>query len=451
MRIFNEREIHFINALITHKEKVPLSLNELLQKKFFTAANKRALIIQVQEQYAMYFLSPEVFENDTAKKNEIGCFMELLSLIHYLNNQGYITIYRDQHKLEKPLYYLNNEFNDPKVEHGKLILNPEGLYSSKPEEIKNKSEEVVYKGIEFKNENFHFIFNTVIGKVYISKKIEKLLEVDKKKDKIHIPVLSIINTILLLGLLISGWFIYNKVVSNLEDSTTDFHQRLDNIKLNINAAKTSDPIGSNKKVTIPTKKVRYGIDISRWNGNILSRQKLPDSIGFIICKATEGIDEIDPMFKKNWKKIKELKLIRGAYHFYVIDKEPIQQAEHFWSQINDIDSFDIAPIVDIERASAIEDASIDKIDLQVNVLLFLKRLKELSGIQPMIYSGYSFANRYLTSTKFSKYDLWLAEYTNSSTPEIPSVWKEKGCRIWQKSDTYSLESSKLDLDVFYIE
>jgi lysozyme len=53
------------------------------------------------------------------------------------------------------------------------------------------------------------------------------------------------------------------------------------------------------------------------------------SIKFAFIKATEGIGNADPQFRRNWKKSKAAGLIRGAYHFFIASKDGMMQAQNF--------------------------------------------------------------------------------------------------------------------------
>lgn len=67
----------------------------------------------------------------------------------------------------------------------------------------------------------------------------------------------------------------------------------------------------------------------------------------------------------------------------------------------------------------------------------------------MIYTNTGFADQYLMNNVFSKYPLWLAAYSNTKNPQLPFVWKKKGYKIWQKQDSYFIDSHVYDFDVFY--
>lgn len=189
----------------------------------------------------------------------------------------------------------------------------------------------------------------------------------------------------------------------------------------------------------------YGIDISHYQGDVLNRMKTTDSLHFVITKATEGDSYIDPDFRKNWREIKDKGLIRGAYHFYRFNDDPNKQAEHFISQINDIEYSDIAPIVDVEAGSI--SASISKQKMHQDILSFIKQVESSLNRTPIIYTNTAFANEYLNNPDFANYELWLAEYTDGQ-PKVPETWKDKGYLIWQNSQSYNDFTITTDFDVF---
>jgi len=204
---------------------------------------------------------------------------------------------------------------------------------------------------------------------------------------------------------------------------------------------------TNEEVTEEENKNYFGIDVSHWNGDIVSEIQANSDLSFIICKATQGLKMIDSEFKKNWVSIKQLGKIRGAYHFYIYKDDPIKQANHFCDVVNDLQETDISLILDVEELS-LPKGKIDKVKLKNDLIVFLEHIKKKTNRTPIIYTDYSFANQYLDDSKFSKYSLWLAEYTNG-TPKIPNTWKKTGYKILQKSDNYNINSTKEDYDIFY--
>ena len=193
----------------------------------------------------------------------------------------------------------------------------------------------------------------------------------------------------------------------------------------------------------------YGIDISHYQGDevdFMTRSRNNDSIQFIICKATQGITYTDPDFKNNWDMISENGFIKGAYHFYMSDDNPEDQATNFLNAIKDLKPTDITPIVDFEEGGI--DASQSVSDIQNNLLHFLSIIETETNRKPMIYTDDNTGNTYLTLPEFANYPLWIANYTTSDSPDLPTVWTDKGWDFWQKSDDYNINTVENDFDVF---
>ena len=444
MKSYNDFEISILKEISSFRKEGIISLKDFLQKIFFNTDNGRALIIQLREQYAIYFIENKTYNNPITQRKAILEFSELLALLDFLNSRGIISIFRKQHSVKEPMYFLSNLFHEPKIENNKIILNDNGVYTDKPEELKNAKGDVIYKGIQFNDS--HFVIKNLMGSIVISDKIKIIIEeINPRKVKIpfykrrlflFLSLFSII-VLLLFGIHSSN----QKNTKEIKHSIQKLHK-----KINIPTKRTSRPLKTTKKKTSIKK---YGIDISKWNGTIL-KNKLPDSLHFVICKATEGKNYLDPLFTSNWEQIPEMNLKRGAYHFYVIEDNPISQAKFFWEQIKDLKTDDFPPIVDVESGSYLNAKSSisENRKLQKNLLRFLYKLESLSGRTPMIYSSHKFANNHLTSNKFSKYPLWIADYENTKSPNLPTTWKNIGWTIWQKTPSYTINLKSTDLDIY---
>jgi lysozyme len=190
----------------------------------------------------------------------------------------------------------------------------------------------------------------------------------------------------------------------------------------------------------------YGIDISKYQGDEIDfLDKKKDSLVFVICKATEGIDLVDPDFSNNWKMIEEKGFTRGAYHFYHCDDDTLLQAQNFLSVLDSFSKNDLPPIVDFEETGA---AGCAASGIQKNLLAFLRQVEKKSGRIPMVYTDNNTADHYLTDPAFSRYALYIANYTKSGSPLIPGLWKTQSWTIWQKTDSLKLSGSYNDFDMF---
>ncbi|MFT7250898.1 MAG: lysozyme, partial [Flavobacterium sp.] len=191
----------------------------------------------------------------------------------------------------------------------------------------------------------------------------------------------------------------------------------------------------------------YGIDISHHqNNDIDSISKSTDSLSFVICKATEGVTYTDPLFLKNWITIKERGFLRGAYHFYHSEDDPLAQATFFLKTIAGIENTDIPPIIDFEEGGIDKSQSVDEI--QSSLKIFINEIEKQLKCRPIIYTDFNTGNKYLNNTDFSDYALWIANYNGKKSPDLPDTWKKKGWLIWQRKSTYKLDSQNNDFDVF---
>lgn len=469
MKQLNDFEKKIISELITKTSSEVVLMSAFLDELFFTKKDQRAMIIQTQAKYAVFFMSVENFGN-TAKKNiEIQSLLNLLSFLIYLRANGYLTVYQSDATKEEKMFFLNNGFVSPKPSAGKIILNPSGDYTSQPEFIRDDQDKVIYQGVVFKEETYDLIANLLTGVLCVSDGIKELLQPVKTEDKeteikssnLHpvitrktqnytLKILNLVILAVLCGTIAVAYFkgdLYSKQLSEIQNGQTDVIRFMDST-FQYDLKRTNNVIADESDTEINIAQELYGIDISRWNGDALEEIKPKDSISFVICKATQGTTYQDPDFENNWKTIKKKGWVRGAYHFYLSSEDPIKQAEHFWKVIDAMDSTDIAPIIDIEEESLPAHETVDPVNLQVDLLHFLKHLSDLSGRKPIIYVDLSFANKYLSNSSFAQYPLWLAEYSGAIEPTVPVTWAKKGYKFWQKTDRYSINSHHTDFDVF---
>jgi len=196
-------------------------------------------------------------------------------------------------------------------------------------------------------------------------------------------------------------------------------------------------------ISIPENYMIHGIDVSKYQQTIswdaVKEMKVKDiQLGFVFIKATEGIINTDPQFKRNWKKSKQAGMIRGAYHFFLATKDGREQAENFISAV-DLEKGDLPPVVDIEQTYGV-DISVLKKELKE----WLDVVEYYYGAKPIIYTNVAFYSRYL-GKEFNSYPLWAAHYYQYDTPRIERNWD-----FWQHSEEGRVNGilSKVDFNVF---
>lgn len=174
--------------------------------------------------------------------------------------------------------------------------------------------------------------------------------------------------------------------------------------------------GFNTIVSIPREenthitdsKKSFGIDISHYQG-VIDWDELKTSehsINYIFIRATMGSDGKDHHFKSNWKKSKENRYIRGAYHFYRPNENSVEQFNNF-SKVVKLEPGDFPPVLDIE-----EMGKYGTENLVAGVLNWLRLAEEHYGIIPIIYTGSNFYQLYLKG-RVNAYPLWIAAYSGS--------------------------------------
>jgi len=198
----------------------------------------------------------------------------------------------------------------------------------------------------------------------------------------------------------------------------------------------------------------YGIDVSHYEYNELddlpSIIKQNDSLLFVICKATQGTNKKDSAFPRNWKLIKsvrEKKIYRGAYHFFICGQSARSQADTFITVVDSLSETDLPPIIDFETAPKLNHKCSHVAD---SILAFLTRIEAHFKRKPIIYINNNDADNYLNDPIFSSYPLWLAKpgkRPNLRTRDIPDAWKGNW-HFWQTSWNYTLDNINNDLDKF---
>jgi lysozyme len=142
-------------------------------------------------------------------------------------------------------------------------------------------------------------------------------------------------------------------------------------------------------IAIPENYSIHGIDVSKYQSMIaweeVRAMKVKNiQLGFAFIKATEGIGNTDPHFKRNWKKSKDAGVIRGAYHFFIASKDGRMQAENFIDKV-ELEPGDMPPVLDAEQLNG---TSADQ--LKKEMKKWLDIVENHYGVKPVIYTNVDF-------------------------------------------------------------
>lgn len=197
-------------------------------------------------------------------------------------------------------------------------------------------------------------------------------------------------------------------------------------------------------IFMPTDYTIHGIDVSRHQGviNWDLVQKMDINhirISFAFMKATEGVQSVDPAFARNWRETKRVKISRGAYHFFLPNKDGVLQAKNFIRTVR-LERGDLPPVVDIEELYGTPPPVMRK-----ELIAFINTIEKYYQVKPIIYTYKCFYEDYLDG-HFDKYPLWIAHYLRTSPPQLHRDWL-----FWQHSEQGNVDgiATKTDFNVFY--
>ena len=195
-------------------------------------------------------------------------------------------------------------------------------------------------------------------------------------------------------------------------------------------------------VCLPYGYAVHGIDVSHDQDEIDWRvlktvQYAQFPIRFVFIKATEGGDFKDKAFDYNFAEADSTHFIRGAYHFYNPNTDPVKQANFFIDNVK-LKAGDLPPVLDIEKKPK------DVAKLKRDLLVWLNRVEKHYKVKPILYTSYKFKNKYLSDSVFNTYPYWIAHYY------VDSVRYEGEWKFWQHTDVGTMPgiSEQVDLNVF---
>lgn len=186
----------------------------------------------------------------------------------------------------------------------------------------------------------------------------------------------------------------------------------------------------------------YGIDVSKWQGIINWEKLKKNHVQFVFIKATEGKDELDKHFLRNWKAAKQQGIYRGAYHYFVPTVPAKKQAAQFIKHVKMLKG-DLPPVLDLEERFKIPTEK-----FQENVRIWLKEVEKHLKVKPILYASPHYYRDYLADA-FGEYKVWIAKYQSYPSPVLEGT--KEHWLFWQFSNRGRIAGIKgnVDLDVFY--
>lgn len=164
-----------------------------------------------------------------------------------------------------------------------------------------------------------------------------------------------------------------------------------------------------------------GIDISHHQGLFGWEAWIAKhSLGFAFVKASEGLHTGDAQFARNWRKLRELGITRGAYHFPHPDQNPTAEADHFLAAVHAVEA--ARPGVDLlclDHENAATGAS--PAHAAAWARTWLARVEDQTGIRPVLYTYLDYAHHGFCDG-LGDWPLWIADPSSTKAPRVPKPW-----------------------------
>lgn len=194
-----------------------------------------------------------------------------------------------------------------------------------------------------------------------------------------------------------------------------------------------------------------GIDVSGWQKGINLKEVPAD---FVIVKATQGTTFVNSDCDRAYQQAKEAGRLLGVYHYFS-GGDPAAEAEFFVKNVKGYVGEAIL-VLDWEghqNAKFSQGPAVAK--------PFLDKVKELTGVRPLIYMSKSVCRAHDWSAVASEYALWVAQYADNNTTGYQSnPWTDnKGYGAWNGPVIFQYSSSgrlagyseNLDINIAYMD
>ncbi len=199
---------------------------------------------------------------------------------------------------------------------------------------------------------------------------------------------------------------------------------------------------------IPSDKT-YGIDVSKWQGNIDWTAVKNSGVKFAIIRcgyrgSTDGMIHEDPYFRANIAGATANGIKVGVYFFTqaINQIEAIEEASVAIALVQGY-PLQLPIFIDTERAANGRANSLDKATRTAVIQAFCETVRN-SGYKPGIYASKSWYYNNLDMSKLSTYNIWVAQYNTSCN-------YTGRYDLWQYSDSGSVPGikGKVDMNICY--
>jgi len=201
-------------------------------------------------------------------------------------------------------------------------------------------------------------------------------------------------------------------------------------------------------------RIRHGVDISKWQGNIDWKKVKAAGYDFAILRigyrgyGETGEMAIDETFYQNIQGAQAAGLEVGVYFFSqaISEKEALEEAEFVLDALEGYElQFPIVYDPELIRDQPARTNDVTGEQFTKNTIVFCDAVKA-AGYEPMIYSNMVWEAFLFDMTQLEAYPFWYADY--EKIPQTPYNFV-----MWQYSETGSVDgiSGPVDLNILFEE
>jgi lysozyme len=170
-----------------------------------------------------------------------------------------------------------------------------------------------------------------------------------------------------------------------------------------------------------------GYDVSHHQGVFDHARAKREGFDFCIVKSSEGATLKDSQFDLNWKRLGDLGLVRGAYHFGRPGSNSPRIEARFYLETAGLGVNDIRPILDLEDFG---DEEIGPKALANWINDWVDEVVDATGKRAIIYTRSFWIAHLAHLQRNFDTDLWVPRYSDSMLdPILPQAWDRH--LVWQ--------------------
>ena len=189
------------------------------------------------------------------------------------------------------------------------------------------------------------------------------------------------------------------------------------------------------------------IDLSADNGSAIDFNALfAAGITNVILRSSLGFGDVDKNLQVNAKAAAVAGITVSYYHLAYthpnvdVVSDATKQSQFFCDTVNSTGIPAKYVALDLETPTTLSSD-----DYALWVSTFLSNVQSIMGIPPIVYSYKAWLDAHLpASHSLGSYSLWIANYNNVTTPDLPIGWSTYF--LWQYSETGSVSGVTGNVD-----